>query len=130
MDLQKPLLKAFALRMFGCVAYTMVTQYYYGYGDTFAYFIGSKIFTEQILKDFNNIHYFFSPMKELGDWYNLNYDDLVFGGYFTQPTGSTVMKISSILSFISFNKILIIGLNRFDSMFGWNQREMISIGSH
>jgi len=86
--LQRPFYTAFWLRIFGCIAYTMVTQYYYGYGDTLTYFVGSKIYTEQILKDVSNIQYLFSSLTDLADWYNLNYDSQLFGDYFTQPTGS------------------------------------------
>lgn len=101
---------AFFLRMFGCFAYTLVIQYYYGYGDTLSYYKGGNIFFEQILKDFSNIKYIFSPVKEVAEWYDVNYDDTNFGSYFAQPTGNPVMKISGVLSFFSFNKILIISL--------------------
>jgi len=44
-SMKKIFLIAFALRMFGSVAYSLLVQYYYGYGDSFTYYVGSDFFT-------------------------------------------------------------------------------------
>ena len=109
-DLKKYLFMAFGLRMFGSIAYSMVVQYYYGYGDSFTYFAGSNFFTDQFSKDFANIRYLFAPIKEVEYWYNSIEGDINFTGYFSTASANMVMKISAVISYLSFNKYLIISL--------------------
>ena len=109
-DLKKYLLTAFWLRMFGCIAYSMIVQYYYGYGDSFTYFAGSNFFTDQFAKDPSTIKYLFSSIKETSYWYDMTSGDKYFSGYFGAASGNMVMKISAVLSYLSFNRFLIISL--------------------
>lgn len=109
-DLKKFLMVAFGLRMLGSVGYSMLVQYYYGYGDSFTFYTGGKFFTEQISKDFSSIKYLFSSYSEVSDWYNSVEGDIGMSGYINNPSGSMVMKISAILSFLSFGKYLIISI--------------------
>lgn len=105
------LITAFWLRMLGCVLYSMIMQYYYGYGDSFTYFKGSNFFTSKISEDTGNIHYLFAPVKEIAEWYKASPEsDFAFSGYFTHPSGNMVMRISAFLSYLSFNRFLIISL--------------------
>jgi len=106
-ELKKYLFIAFALRMFGSVAYSMVIEYYYGYGDSFTFYDGGTFFTELISKSPSNIYYLFAPFKETSELYN---SSTVASGYFDTPSNNMVMRISGILSYLSFNKYLIIGL--------------------
>lgn len=109
--LRKYLMTAFWLRMFGCVLYSMVMQYYYGYGDSFTYFKGSNFFTDKISTDILNIRYLFAPVSEIADWYRSSPEsEIVFSGYFCNPSGNMVMRISAFLSYLSFNRFLIISL--------------------
>src|SRR6476660_4748188 len=69
-DLKKYFFTAFWLRMFGSFAYSMVVQYYYGYGDSFTYYTGGSFFTEQIKASFSNIEYLFASFETTAEWYN------------------------------------------------------------
>ncbi|MEO7048570.1 MAG: hypothetical protein ABI091_24940 [Ferruginibacter sp.] len=106
-NLQKYLIAALALRMFGSIAYSMLVEYYYGYGDSFTFYDGGNFFTEQISRSLSNIHYLFASFKETSDWYN---SITVSNGYFETPSNNMVMRISAVLSYLSFNKFIIIGL--------------------
>lgn len=109
-DLKKYIITAFFIRMFGSVAYSMLVQYYYGYGDSFMYYYGSNFITDQLGKDFSNISYFLVSGKEAEDWYNFVVGDINYSGYFGIPSAFIIMKISAILSYLSFNKFIIISL--------------------
>jgi hypothetical protein len=106
--LRKYLMIAFALRMLGSFAYSMIMQYYYGYGDSFTYFSGGSFYFNQILKDPSNLKYFFTSTSVTNAWY----ENTVFepSPYFTIPANNIVMKISGLIGFLSFNKFLITSL--------------------
>ncbi|RYF90389.1 MAG: hypothetical protein EOO03_03800 [Chitinophagaceae bacterium] len=105
------MMTAFWLRMLGCVLYSMIMQYYYGYGDSFTYFKGSNFFTSKISEDPGNIHYLFASAKDIAEWYKASPEsDFAFSGYFTHPSGNMVMRVSAFLSYVSFNRFLIISL--------------------
>ncbi len=132
--ISRPLIKtfvvAFVLRMFGSILFALVHQYYYGYGDTFGYYNGGQFFTSKISEDFSNIKYLFAPIEEVAKWYrNSPETDEVFGSYFAQPTGNMVMKISAILSYISFNRYIIIGL-LFAYFSFWGQWKLFEVFQH
>src|SRR5690349_18993605 len=103
-------LNSFYLRMFGSIAYSMLVQYYYGYGDSFTYYTGSNFLTGQISNDLGNIKYIFASPKEVYDLYNFEVGDINYSGYFAIGSALFVMKISAILSYLSFGKFLIISL--------------------
>jgi hypothetical protein len=102
---------AFWLRMFGCIAYTLVIQFYYGYGDSIGFFRGSDFITNGILENPSNVKYLFASLSEISAWYNASpLKDDMFADYFAQPSGNLVMRISAALSFLSFNRFLIVSL--------------------
>ena len=110
-DLRKHMMAAFWLRMLGSILYCMVVQYYYGYGDTFTFYKGGNFFTDQFKESLSNLHYLFASAKETGDWYSATPGtEDEFAGYFSNPSGNLVMKISAVLSYFSFNRFLIISL--------------------
>lgn len=109
-ELKKIMLNAFWLRMFGTVAYTMVVQYYYGYGDSITYYVGSLFFRERIAEDFGAINYLFAPFEEMEDFYQLYSTNAGFTGYFSAPASNMVMRIATFFSYISFNSFMIISL--------------------
>ncbi|MEJ7626504.1 MAG: hypothetical protein WKF35_06565 [Ferruginibacter sp.] len=109
-DLKKILLIAFGLRMLGVFVYSMMVQYYYGYGDSFTYHDGGDFFHEQIKKDFSSIKYLFLPFQETRDWFESISMDKGLSAYFGTPSNNMIMRISGLLSFLSFNKFLIISL--------------------
>lgn len=109
-ELKKFLMVAFGLRMFGSFAYSMVVQYYYGYGDSFTYYDGGNFFREQININIDAVSYLFSSFKETEAWYDATSLDTYFSGYFSEPANNMVMRISAIISYLSFNSFLIISL--------------------
>jgi hypothetical protein len=109
-ELRKYFFIAFYLHMFGAVAYAMMVQYYYGYGDSFIFYYGSDFLSMQVTQDPGNIKYFFKSAAEVKTWYDFEVGDLSYAGYFGIASNLLVMKISAVLSAISFNKYLIITL--------------------
>lgn len=109
-DVRKLFVQAFGLRMLGAVLYSMVVQYYYGYGDSFTFFTGSNFFLNQIKNDFGNLQYFFAPGVEVSKWYVQETSDYYFSGFIGAEASLFVMKICAVLSVFTFNKFLITSL--------------------
>jgi hypothetical protein len=109
-NFKKIFLTAFFLRMFGSVVYSLLVQYYYGYGDSFTYYKGSEFIHEQLVKNIANIRYFFASAKDFESWYNSEVSEQTLSGYIAISSATAVMKISAILSFLSFDKYMIISL--------------------
>ncbi len=109
-ELRKIFFTAFFLRMFGSVAYSMMVQYYYGYGDSFTYYVGSNFLRDQVLKDAGNIKYFFASADEVKKWYDFEVGDINYAGYLGTGPNLFVMKVSAFVSLLAFNKFLIISL--------------------
>ena len=109
-ELRKIFFTAFFLRMFGSVAYSMMVQYYYGYGDSFTYYVGSNFLRDQLLQDASNIKYFFAPAEEVKQWYDFEVGDINYSGYIGGGPNLFVMKISAFVSLLAFNKFLIISI--------------------
>ena len=104
------MMMGFALRMLGSVAYSMVVQYYYGFGDSFTFYSGGNFFRDQIKNDLGSINYLFAPFDEMKDWFTAYTTNPAFTGYFSAPASNMVMRISAIFSYLSFNAFLIISL--------------------
>lgn len=109
-QLRNIFLTAFFLRMFGAFAYSMMLQYYYGYGDSFTYYFGSNFLREQVISDISNVKYFFQPAEEVAKWYSIEGPDPYYIGYMGTTSNLFVMKLAAVISFLSFNKFLITSL--------------------
>lgn len=109
-EIRKYFFVSFYLHMFGAVAYALMVQYYYGYGDSFTFYYGSNFLSTQVLQDTDNIKYFFKSAAEVKSWYDFEVGDLSVSGYFGIESNLFIMKISALLSMLSFNKYLIITL--------------------
>jgi len=109
-ELVKIFFTAFFLRMLGSVAYSMMVQYYYGYGDSFTFYMGNNFLRDQVIQDTNNIKYFFAPASEVYKWYNAEVGDINLAGYFSITSNLFIMKIAAIVSVLAFNKFLIISI--------------------
>jgi hypothetical protein len=96
--------------MFGAVAYAMMVQYYYGYGDSFMFYYGGNFFSSQLARDAGSYKYFFKSALEVKSWYDFEVGDINYSGYFGIASNVFIMKASAVLSLISFNKYLIITL--------------------
>ncbi len=109
-ELRKYFLISFYLHMFGAVAYALMVQYYYGYGDSFVFYYGGNFLNSQLVQDPNNIKYFFKSAAEVKSWFDMEVGDLSYAGYFGIASNLFIMKISALLALVSFNKYLIITL--------------------
>jgi len=109
-ELRKYFFTSFFLHMLGAVAYALMVQYYYGYGDSFVFYYGSDFLSTQVAQDPGNIKYFFKSASEVKAWYDTEVGDLSYAGYFGIASNLFIMKISAVLSLFSFNKYLIITL--------------------
>ena len=90
-ELRKYFFIAFFLHMFGAVAYAMMVQYYYGYGDSFIFYYGSDFLSTQVTQDPGNIKYFFKSAAEVKTWYDFEVGDLSYAGYFGIDSNLLVM---------------------------------------
>lgn len=107
-ELRKYFFLSFYLHMFGAVAYALMVQYYYGYGDSFVFYYGGNFLNSHLLQDPGNIKYFFKSATEVKAWFDTEVGDLSYAGYFGIASNLFIMKISALLSLLSFNKYLII----------------------
>lgn len=107
-DLRKIMLTAFFLRMLGSLAYSLMVQYYYGYGDAFTFYYGSNFLRREVLENFTNINHFFSNAADVKTWFDNEVGDINYSGYFGVVSNLFVMKIAAVVSFLSFNSFLVI----------------------
>ena len=109
--LRRYFISAFILHIVGTVLYAMVIQYFYGYGDSFGFFEGGKFIQNLISTTGDPFTPFFSSGEDFQKMAMVN-----SGSDFVLPTGIDVdanllvMKISALLSYISFNSYLIVSL--------------------
>lgn len=108
--LYKFYLGSFILHMAGAMLYAIVIQFYYGGGDSFGFFMGSNFITD-ITKEELTLNYFFSSPEQLSKLYLASQtgNDVV-GIAMSNSANLMVMKISAALSFICFNRYLLITL--------------------
>lgn len=106
-ELRKYFFMSFYLHMIGAVAYGLMVQYYYGYGDSFVFYYGGNFLSSQLLQEPGNIKYFFKSATEVKSWFDAEVGDISYAGYFGIVSNLFIMKISALLSFITFNKYLI-----------------------
>ena len=106
--LKKIFILAFVFRMFGSLLYSIIIQYYYGYGDTFGYYEGGDVITFLLHRDISSLKYFFYSGREISAAASLAGYDGVIPVTINNSSNLLVMKISAIISFLSFNKYLVI----------------------
>ncbi len=109
--LKKYFITAFLLHIGGSFLYAMVIQYYYGYGDSFGFYMGSNFIRDYINDGGNPFKIFFISSEELLKPQNL----MIHSGSDAPASINTdsnfiIMKISAALSYISFNSYLVISL--------------------
>src|SRR5215212_4584250 len=104
--LRKIFITAFILRMVGSIGYSLLIQYYYGYGDSFGFYHGGNVISDMINKDITSLKYLFAPADEIVTAAK----SMGFGNDVpvSMPIESNVviMKISAVLSYLTFNKYL------------------------
>lgn len=108
--LKRIFLIGFALHMAGSILHSLVIQYYYGYSDAFGFYLGGNVISESIKKDFSAFRYFFLSGKEIVNAATLSGYPDVIPVSMPNDSNASVMKISAIISFFTFNKYMIIAL--------------------
>ena len=108
--LKKTFIIAFWLRMAGAVFYSLLLQYYYGYGDSFGFYNGGNVISGMIRQDITAVKYLFYPAKDVVAAAKA----MGFAGDIpvSMPNDSNafIMKLSAIVSFFTFNKYMIISI--------------------
>ncbi len=109
--LKKILLIGFFLHMAGSVLYCLVIQYYYGYGDSFGFFQGSDFIRKVISSTGDPFSPFFMSSDDFEKMYAVaNVSDNTLPTGIDVASNLMIMKISAVLSYLSFNSYLIISL--------------------
>ncbi len=109
--LRKYFITAFSLHMAGSFCYAMLIQFYYGYGDSFGFYMGSNFIRDFISNGGNPFGIFYISGEDV-----VKPNSIVSNMGLELPIGIgtnsnfTIMKISAILSYISVNSYLIISL--------------------
>lgn len=112
--LQRFYIITFLLHILGSVLYAMVIQYYYKSGDSLGFFSGSN-FIHRISLEEGTLKYFFYGPEQLSNiFYTTDAGnemaEKVVGTVMNNSSNLIVMKISAALSFISFNRYIIVSL--------------------
>lgn len=109
-SLKKFFYLAFLLHMLGAIFLSLLLQYYYGYGDSFGYYTGGDVLRKMISKDFSSIKYFFSSGEEMYAAAQATGFGDITPITMNGDANAVIMKISTLLSYISFNCFLPISL--------------------
>ncbi len=108
--LRKFFITTFILRMAGSVGYCLLLQYYYGYGDSFGFYLGGNVISDMIQHDISSVKYLFAPAKEIvAAAKAMGFGDDI---PVSMPNDSNafIMKLSAVLSFFTFNKYMLISV--------------------
>ena len=108
--LKKIFIAAFVLRMAGSVCYCLLLQYYYGYGDSFGFYLGGNVIADMIQHDITSIKYLFAPAKEIvAAAKAMGFGDAIPDSM-PNDSNAIIMKLSAVLSFFTFNKYMLISI--------------------
>lgn len=109
--LKKYFILAFWLRMAGAIGYSLLIQYYYGYGDSFGFYLGGNIISGMIQQDITAIKYLFMPADDIVAAAKLmGFTDEQIPVSMPIDSNVFIMKLCSILSLFTFNKYLLIAI--------------------
>ncbi len=107
--LKRLFITAFILHMAGSFIYCMVIRFYYGYGDSFVFFQGSTTIRNIIGLTGNPFRVFFtSPDAFLKTYGTIGDSDINIPPGMDIGSNLIIMKISAILSYISFNSYMVV----------------------
>ncbi len=109
-DLKKFFIVAFFLRVVGSVLYSLVVQYYYGYGDSFVYYECTCFMRKAMAESGEFFNVFFMDGPSLSSLAG-KYDVSAYGvGTIANGANLAVVKAATVVSYFSFNYYLIISL--------------------
>ena len=112
--LRKMLLRGFWLKIFFSIIFVLLTQFYFGGGDTFMYYEFGKVLHNAITDNFQNTSFIFSGPDFFYDYVDNNtFAELDSGhvsGYMFGISNQIVVRISCILGFFCFQNFTVISL--------------------
>ena len=109
-QLKKYFVTGFFLKMGGAILYALVIQYYYGYGDSFAFYQGSLLIRKLLFEGPDYIKNIFLTGTNLSNAGALHDIDANLTSLLGTDANSVVMKISALVSFPALNYYLPITL--------------------
>ena len=110
-NLKKYLYLGLAAKMFGSIAFALMSQYFFKEGDTFMYFTGGLDFKRFLFTKFpDNFNLLFLPAEDYGNFYKLNADNFNNFGYMSSTGNLFTAKISGFFSLFSFDGYLLTSL--------------------
>lgn len=110
LGLDKTFIAAFWLRMAGAIGYALLIQYYYGYGDSFGYYQGGSVISRMMQQDLSSVKYLFASGKDVAAAAKaMGFGDDVPVSM-PNDANSFIMKIAALLSYVTFNKYLLISV--------------------
>jgi len=110
-DQRKYFNTAFLLHISGSFLYCLVIQYYYGYGDSFGFYMGSNFLRKTIHLDGNPLNTITMTGDDFLKRYTLGgFGDLELPTGIQSASNLVIMKVSALLSYISFNSYVVISL--------------------
>jgi hypothetical protein len=103
-QLRRYFLPALGLRLLGAVLTACMYQYYYGYGDTFFYFIGAyDIYTAFLSNPSAAMEMLFT---DINDWSLETYNSVTLRGFFRQEKEAMVIRVAGSVSLFGFGTYL------------------------
>ena len=95
---------AFFVRILGAFFFSILYQYYYGYGDSLMYFNEARILHQHIMENPSNIHYLFSSIEEYRKLYDPAINSTI-PEFYNANTLLTI-RITTVFTFLSGNTYL------------------------
>ena len=94
--IKKYFLPALGLRFLGAILTALMYQYYYGYGDTFFYFFGSRDIYNALLNSPETAYELIA--LEYRDWSLSSYSSITYQGFFANPKEAMVIRLAGVVS--------------------------------
>jgi hypothetical protein len=102
---------SFFLHVLGSVLYGMVVQYYYGYGDSFIYFDGGSFLRRAVTETGHIASVYSMNGEELSRMANtIGWGNNYLEGTLLNDSNLMLIKITGLLSYLTFNKYLVSSL--------------------
>jgi hypothetical protein len=109
-EFRRYFLISFSLHLLGSILFVLLVNYYYGMGDSLLYYSGGDVFADLYKKDISNLKYLFEPYEKIKSLAERSgYGDRIPASL-NNEANATIMRISSLFSFVSFGKYLEISL--------------------
>lgn len=105
----KYFVKGIFFRLIGVSCFISIYYFYYGGGDSFAYFLGSKALGKLLLDDpIKGLHIFLNLDSPLNSWFSFNHQTGSPQWYmWKDPKTFSVSRFSSVFSIISFHSYIV-----------------------